>query len=212
MRETRPSYLYASRFQPSPSTEISSATRPPGQLTTLENYSSSPENRSGCSTTTPTSCFTDCPNSNQNDISPIIVSNIAEIHNSDQKFIGDWAYIAVIDRPLRGVLPWSKLLSDWVILSLCIHSVQFFWGILTSILSLLMLFMTPRYPFRGPLPIVIDFPTLSSSSSGANPAFTPVFIPFLPTFSRFLATTAQLSAFSTITPLVLSNSGLNKKR
>ena len=49
---------------------------------------------------------------------------------SDQKFIGDCAYIVVIDTPLRGVLPWSAL-SVCVILSLWIHSVQFLLTILT---------------------------------------------------------------------------------
>ena len=44
----------------------------------------------------------------------------------DQKFMGDWAYMVVMDTPLLGVFPWSALLSDWVILSLWIHSVQFF--------------------------------------------------------------------------------------
>ena len=135
-----------------------------------------------------------------------------KLSRNDQKFMGDWAYIAVIEIPLLGVLPWSKWLSVWVILSLWIHSVQFFWGILTSIRSLLMLLITPRYPFRGPLPIVIDLPILRSSSSLPKLGLEPILMFPFPTLSRFLATTLQLSAFSTAKPLVLSNSGLNKKR
>ncbi len=62
--------------------------------------------------------------------------------------------------------------------------------------------------------MVIDFPTLrSSSSSPPKLGFMfPLKRPPFPTFSKFLATTRQLSAFSTTIPLVLSNSGLNKKR
>ena len=135
------------------------------------------------------------------------------LSDNDQKFIGDWAYIAVIVAALRGVLPWSRLLSAWVILSLWIHSVQlFFWGILTSILSLLMLLIVPRYPLSGPLPIVILLPILRSYYSAPNPGFTPVFMKPFPTLSRFLATALQLSAFSTTIPQLLLNSGLNKKR
>ncbi len=77
----------------------------------------------------------------------------------------------------------------------------FFWGTLTYILSLLMLLITPRYPLKGPLPIVIDLPTFRSSSSFAPPpkddeapGFTAD-LKFLPGFLIFDATTTQLSAF-----------------
>jgi len=80
-----------------------------------------------------------------------------------------------------------------------------------------MLLMIPRYPLNGPLPIVIDFPTLISSSSVAPPP-KDVEAPGLaadlnprPVFFIFDATTTQLSAFYTAIPPVLSKSGLKTK-
>ena len=79
-----------------------------------------------------------------------------------------------------------------------------------------MLLITPRYPLKEPLPIVIDLPTFSSYSyvlGVPKPGLATLLeLTLLPTFSMVLATTTQLSAFSTTIPLVLSNSGLNKKQ
>lgn len=80
-----------------------------------------------------------------------------------------------------------------------------------------MLLMTPRYPLKGPLPIVIDFPTFRSSSSltpppkdEEAPGLTADLKP-RPGFFILDATTTQLSAFYTAIPPVLSNSGLKTK-